>query len=55
MRVRPEEDIPAGKSLAFIYARTTLFDEAGNLTDAGEQIVRSVRSAFIASSRSQIR
>lgn len=46
MRIKPGETVRAGRSIAFVYSRTVLFDVAGELSIEGAAITRSVRSKF---------
>lgn len=46
MRVKANETIKAGKSIAFVYSRTVLFDTQGELTDEGREITLNIRSKF---------
>ena len=46
MRVKPNETMEAGKSLAFVYSRNALFDVDGELSSEGAKITRNIRSKF---------
>lgn len=49
MRVKPGETMKSGKSFAFIYSRTVLFDVDGELSFEGAEITRNIRNKFIES------
>jgi hypothetical protein len=46
MRVEANDAIKAGKSIAFVYSRTVLFDSQGELTTEGRQITLNIRDKF---------
>jgi hypothetical protein len=46
MRVKANSVIKAGKSIAFVYSRTVLFDAEGELSTEGRQITLNIRNKF---------
>ncbi len=48
MRVVAGESVKPGKSLAFVYSRTALFDTEGELTSEGQTIAQNIQSTNIA-------
>lgn len=49
LRASLGEEIPAGKSFAFIYSHKQLFDDAGQLEPGVEQLVGLLRTKFVTS------
>ncbi len=47
LRVNPGQEAVIGKSLAFIYSRTQLFDDEGTLSVDAEHIVKTMRDKYI--------